>query len=268
MTTPPTERPGRWEPWVAGVLLAACQAAPGGADPADPVWLYLRDKYDADGDGRVASGEYDRGERPFARLDRDGDGALTESDFAPSGAGDAALDATAELRAWRALASTFQVDEDASRLSMIELEDACSIYDADCSGTIEAREFAAAAAGRRRPVPGDDAAVVREALAGNEPWRSLLAAADGDADGALGKAEVFLFFWARTGRRPLVRFDEGGTHAFLEEEDLGASTKPTGPTVGTLAPDFTLSSPDGASRTTLSDFRGQRPVALIFGSYT
>jgi hypothetical protein len=37
---------------------------------------------------------------------------------------------------------------------------------------------------------------------------------------------------------------------------------------GNLAPDFTLSSHDHASRVTLSSHRGQRPVVLVFGSYT
>lgn len=37
---------------------------------------------------------------------------------------------------------------------------------------------------------------------------------------------------------------------------------------GDIAPDFTLKSPDGKQTVTLSDFRGKRPVALVFGSYT
>jgi hypothetical protein len=37
---------------------------------------------------------------------------------------------------------------------------------------------------------------------------------------------------------------------------------------GDLAPDFTLKSPDGKQKVTLSDFRGKKPVALVFGSYT
>lgn len=38
--------------------------------------------------------------------------------------------------------------------------------------------------------------------------------------------------------------------------------------VGDAAPDFTLSDPTGKRSVTLSDFRGKRPVVLIFGSYT
>ena len=37
---------------------------------------------------------------------------------------------------------------------------------------------------------------------------------------------------------------------------------------GDLAPDFTLPTLDRASRVTLSSHRGQRPVVLVFGSYT
>ena len=38
--------------------------------------------------------------------------------------------------------------------------------------------------------------------------------------------------------------------------------------VGDVAPDFTLSDPDAKREVTLSSFREQRPVVLIFGSYT
>jgi peroxiredoxin len=40
------------------------------------------------------------------------------------------------------------------------------------------------------------------------------------------------------------------------------------PKVGDLAPDFTLSDISGTESVTLSDFRGKKPVALVFGSYT
>lgn len=41
-----------------------------------------------------------------------------------------------------------------------------------------------------------------------------------------------------------------------------------GPKVGETAPDFTLSTQDGKSTVTLSDFRDRRPVVLVFGSFT
>ena len=41
-----------------------------------------------------------------------------------------------------------------------------------------------------------------------------------------------------------------------------------GPPVGARAPDFALAPPDGGRTVRLSAWRGQKPVALIFGSYT
>jgi peroxiredoxin len=40
------------------------------------------------------------------------------------------------------------------------------------------------------------------------------------------------------------------------------------PKAGDVAPDFELRDVDGENPVRLSDFRGQRPVALIFGSFT
>lgn len=40
------------------------------------------------------------------------------------------------------------------------------------------------------------------------------------------------------------------------------------PKVGDLAPDFELRDVKGENPLRLSDFRGEKPVALIFGSYT
>lgn len=37
---------------------------------------------------------------------------------------------------------------------------------------------------------------------------------------------------------------------------------------GELAPDFTLPTVDNQSRVRLSQFRGERPIVLVFGSYT
>lgn len=40
------------------------------------------------------------------------------------------------------------------------------------------------------------------------------------------------------------------------------------PKAGSLAPDFELYDVSGKYRVRLSDFRGQIPVALVFGSFT
>lgn len=40
------------------------------------------------------------------------------------------------------------------------------------------------------------------------------------------------------------------------------------PRAGDLAPDFTLRDISGTDSITLSDFQGNKPVALVFGSFT
>ena len=40
------------------------------------------------------------------------------------------------------------------------------------------------------------------------------------------------------------------------------------PKAGDLAPDFTLTDSTGTEAVTLSQFRGRKPVALVFGSFT
>ena len=40
------------------------------------------------------------------------------------------------------------------------------------------------------------------------------------------------------------------------------------PKAGDMAPDFTLFDISGKNSVTLSDFRGKKPVALVFGSFT
>jgi peroxiredoxin len=40
------------------------------------------------------------------------------------------------------------------------------------------------------------------------------------------------------------------------------------PRAGDMAPDFSLYDIDGKNSVTLSDFRGKKPVVLVFGSFT
>jgi hypothetical protein len=43
---------------------------------------------------------------------------------------------------------------------------------------------------------------------------------------------------------------------------------PRAPRAGALAPDFELRDPKGENPVRLSQFRGHKPVALVFGSFT
>lgn len=53
-----------------------------------------------------------------------------------------------------------------------------------------------------------------------------------------------------------------------EELDWQLDTDRAAPKIGDLAPDFELQDPEGQVQMRLSDFRGKRPVVLVFGSYT
>lgn len=44
--------------------------------------------------------------------------------------------------------------------------------------------------------------------------------------------------------------------------------EPDAPKEGDLAPDFCLSKLDGTTTIRLTDYRGKKPVALVFGSHT
>lgn len=134
---------------VAALLPALADGQDSKPKSYDSAWDLVRSEHDRNKDGKVTAAEYPRGEERFQRLDRNGDGALTEADF-----------------------------------------------------------------------EGD---------------------ARGEGRGGRG---------ARGGR--------GG----------GRPERGQAPKAGEMAPDFALKSKDGKSTVKLSSFRGQKPVALIFGSYT
>jgi hypothetical protein len=54
----------------------------------------------------------------------------------------------------------------------------------------------------------------------------------------------------------------------LPFEPLWMNARAGGLHVGDPAPDFALKTPDGSTEVQLSSFHGQRPVVLVFGSYT
>ena len=63
---------------------------------------------------------------------------------------------------------------------------------------------------------------------------------------------------------------QGGTVSLALRAALEAlvARDEMGPQVGTYPPDFCLKQLGTDERVRLSSFRGQRPVALVFGSYT
>ncbi|TET52895.1 MAG: redoxin domain-containing protein [Anaerolineales bacterium] len=62
----------------------------------------------------------------------------------------------------------------------------------------------------------------------------------------------------------MLRMIRARREAKSEQDELDRAA----PKAGDMAPAFELRDADGADPVRLSDFRGKKPVALIFGSYT
>jgi len=174
-------------------------------------WDATRARLDRDGDGAVSRKEFPGDDADFSRLDRDHDGSLGAPDF------------------------DFSAHALAPSPGMM-------VYGrADRDG---------------------DGKVTREEL------DAFFKAADTDGRGflSLGDLQAALNPPARRGpsrsagpsRRTLIRG--------LFRQEIG-SLKP-GPDLGEAAPDFTLRTADGRERVTLSGRVGPKPVVLIFGNFT
>ena len=252
------------------LLALACLLVAGGCavgepsrEPAsdEPVFTFLAERYDRDGDGVVRPEEYDRDARLFTRLDRTGDGVLTAADFRPTGRRVRGL-GVAEARRLRAvhlLAWYVQDDDEPARVRSDEVARAFEAYDADADGRVGRREFEARAHDRRsrgRRPAGEWAGLLE--VETTDPWERLLAGVDTDDDGFLTARELTVFHAANAGD---LAFD---AHDVFAPERSGATPS----LEGRPAPDFTLPWRDGGGTLTLSDLRDERPVALIFGSYT
>jgi len=262
-------------PAASGLAVEAASHAVPVAAGTDSTWAYLSARYDADGDGTIRPEEYVREGGRFERIDRNGDGVVDATDFEraqESGGrtrGGGAEDRMSGMRARRILMTYFQLlDGDAAELTLEELEAAFDLYDANHDLSLTATEFEGRSAGQKADVPGSDSRMVQMVMRDVDPWEALLAGIDDDEDGALHYDEVEAFFGSVT--------RGSGVIALSADADRGAARggrgedapKKTGATAGEPAPDFTLSSPHGGKPVTLSSFRGKRPVALIFGSYT
>jgi len=218
-------------------------------EDAATVWDFMQRKYDDDGDGRVTRSEYDRGESQFARFDRDKSGAITAEDFGPGGNVSTLRQASPERRhammAQRALMRFFHEDDDRNELTIEEVRARFATFDGDRDGTVTLVEFQV---------------VVTLKMSG-KIYESLLFVVDTDKSGALSLAELESYFGSRDK-------DGDGKWTSRSRRGGGGRRADSGIAVGQPAFDFTLKPPHGGAAVTLSGFVGDRPVALIFGSYT
>ncbi len=110
---------------------------------------------------------------------------------------------------------------------------------------------------------GDDAISPSEYGRGKELFERL----DVDRDGKITAEDS-----SPSGRGGRRGFDpRRGRGADRPRKERGSRKNPKGEaarSVGSMAPDFELEPPSGGHPVRLSSFRGDRPVALIFGSYT
>lgn len=74
--------------------------------------------------------------------------------------------------------------------------------------------------------------------------------------------------WAQPGRRPGQGRPGQGRPGQGRPGQGRSGRQPDLLKVGEQAPDFTLKSPNGKKEVALSSFKGKKPVALVFGSYT
>jgi hypothetical protein len=226
------------------------------------VWSWIAKSYDADRDGKVSATEYPRGEKTFARLDRDGDQALTAVDFSGPTHMDEYVAALVLTRIAVSLPKSADAAAPGSTAGESPADDdlpddetlvrTVAAIDADRDGRVREDELIRAlTAAQSAPVAG-----VPDLPKGVRAFPSLAASMDADRSGDFTAAEATA--WASRLRKKEAEGPKGPPPGAM----------PEGPKVGDDAPDFTLSSRDGKTRTTLSSFAGKRPVALIFGSYT
>lgn len=242
--------------------------------PENEVWSFLAERHDKDGDGKITAAEYDRGEAQYTRLDRNEDGTITVADFERGGRGMGGMRRQmrsmymdSERMAPRILHRYFQATAGAGEdaLTKAAFEKALAAYDVNGNETVERNEFEKESQERgARPIEG---------VGEYDRYRHLLAVADGDENETLSFDELLGFFASKDADGDLQLAGAEVGRSMGGRGGRGRMNDPTtwsGPPEGEMAPDFQLArtGSGGFGNVTLSSFRGNKPVALIFGSYT
>ena len=212
----------------------------------DGWWQWLSTTYDADRDGRITRAEYSRDDDAgFARLDRDRDGVVTRADFDKKLA--PLPDLTLPMLLIRAVGG-----REAESMGTAELLEGLVQLDSSGDGRVDRAEFEAVAKG---------------GINGIDPFATLLAGMDDDHDGLLSRPEI---------ERWLARRDADGDGRLVMRERNRAGPAPAESSipkeVREAAPDFRAvplePQGDAAAPWTLAAHFGERPIALVFGSFT
>ena len=202
-------------------------------------WRWLAARYDADGDGRITRKEFKGPAEWFDRLDRDRHGVLTAADFdwpmgkpeAPPGKPASPAAGPGGMPDREMLFQRFQQMMSAQLFHKVDAKGKGRISREDWDAL-----FTRAAKGKDHLTPED----LREALAVSPPGRS----GGPGPGGGIASTRIVGMLKAETG-------------SIFE-----------GPSVGQAAPDFTLRTHDGKREVSLREYRGKKPVVLVFGNYT
>ena len=255
----------------AALLVAASSPAQRGGfqgGGSGDIWKFLSEKYDKNGDGKITLQEYGRGEQKFAGYDRDNNGSITESDTRGGGnaqrrggggrggargggrGGGRAPASTVDTDIAMTIAKNADDNED-GKVTRIEWGKALSTLDHDQDKVVspeELNDIMCAALGRNNL---SDRAVGRRS-------RHL----DADKDGKVQLAELDKMF-AKLDKNSDQSISGAELSATSGQRQMGRAQ------LGQLAPDFELPFVKEPSKSVrLSSFKGKKPVALIFGSYT
>ncbi len=176
-------------------------------------WVATCKRLDRDGDGRISQAEFGGSAADFARLDRDRDRSLSEPDFDFSAH---ALSRTTEAMLF------YSTDRDGNgKLTFEELDGFFRAADSGGEGFLSLADLQQAVSAPARPrVSGRN---------------------------AQGPSRLTLI-------KGLFRQEIGSLQA--------------GPALDSVAPDFTLKTIDGKGEIALSKVVGPKPVVLIFGNFT
>ena len=168
---------------------------------------------------------------------------------------------TPERMAPMILSRGFQRDDDPA-LTREELAQTFAALDADQDGVLVAGEATSAYTTMRSMMDMDFHAM-------------LVSAADDNGDGEMSEVELLQLFdrLDQDGDGALTpmsgRRDSGSRQGSEGAGDMDDGGEKPPASQGLMAPDFTLRPVSGdGDPVQLSSFRGDRPVALIFGSYT